>query len=182
MRRAAPVLLALIANFGLGCSVMGPQGSKHPGITNASPDAVVREFPVTATEMAKIMADVMGADPILDGVNMTPAGDREARVFSKTERERMGIGRLELTTDVNYVAKARSKDGHPVEVAIRLKGGSSSEVSVLYGTRGDDELSKDLLDKAQDYLAHSIKDPAVTKTGGSKLLGSKTVSGKDATR
>jgi hypothetical protein len=168
MRRAAPLSLAIVASMAFGCSIMGPQGSKHPGITNANPDAVIREFPTTATEMAKIMADVMGADPILDYVNMTPAGDREARLFSKAERERMGIPKFELTNDVNYVAKAKSKNGHPVEVNIRLKGESSCEVSVLYGSRGDDELSKDLLDKAQGALVNTTKDTAVTKASGSK--------------
>lgn len=168
MRRAAPIFLSMVSILGFGCSVMGPQASRHQGITNANPDAVLREYPVTATEMAKIMADVMGADPILDGVSMTPAGDREARNFSKAERERMHIPRLEMTTDVNYVAKARSKDGHPVEVLVRLKGASSCEVSVLYGARGDAGMSKDLLDKAQEQLTRSKKYPEVTGTSDSK--------------
>ena len=54
---------------------------------------------------------------------------------------------------MNYNITAKSKDGHPVAVAVRLKGESGSEVSVLYGFAGDPELSRDLLDKVEAALA-----------------------------
>jgi hypothetical protein len=175
MRRAAPVYLMIVAVC--GCSIMHPP--IHPGITDPNPDLVIREYPATATQMAKIMADVMASDPILDNVSMTPAGGREYRSFTKAEREVLGASKLTLANtlanDVNWNVQARSKNGHPVAVAIRLKGEASSEISVLYGARGDNELSKDLLDKAQTVLANTVKDSAVTKTAGSKTVAGKAL-------
>jgi hypothetical protein len=173
MRRAAPISLALVASLAFGCSTMGPRGSNHPGITDDNPDAVTRVYPATATQMAKIMADVMANDTILDNVSMTPAGGREYRNFSKADREALGITNLTLSNDVNWNVQAKSKNGHPVTVAIRLKGESSCEISVLYGSRGNDEFSKDLLDKAQELLAKAAKDPAVSRAGGSKSMADK---------
>jgi hypothetical protein len=158
----------MITSLALGCSTMGSRGSDHPGITDGNPDLVVREFPATATQMAKIMVDVMAADPILEHASMKPAGGREYRNFSKAERETLGVSMLERGNDVNWNLEARSKDGHPVGVAIRLKGEASCEISVLYGSQGDNELSKDLLDKAQASLEKSKSDVAVTKTSASK--------------
>ncbi len=176
MRRAAPFFLVIFGVF--GCSIMHPQ---HPGITDQNPDAVIREFPATATQMAKILADVMASDPIIDNVSMSPAGGREYRNFSKAEREILGASMLTLANDVNWNVQGRSKDGHPVSVAIRLKGESSCEISVLYGSRGDEALSKDLLDKAQDFLTRSVKDPAVSQAVATKTKGSKTVVGPSST-
>jgi hypothetical protein len=173
MRTVAPISLAIIASLAFGCSTMGSKSSNHPGITDNNPDLVVREFPATATQMAKVMVDVMAADPILDNASMKPAGGREYRNFSKAEREALGVSMLERGNDVNWNLEARSKDGHPVAVAIRLKGEAACEISVLYGSRGDVDLSKDLLDKAQASLEQSKSDAAVTKTSASKAVADK---------
>ncbi len=165
MRRTAPVFLMVVVGLISGCSTMG---SRHPGISEPSPGAVTREFPSTATQMAQVMTDVMASDPILDNVSMTPDGGREFRNFSRADRARLGISLLTPANDVNYNIQAKSKDGHPVAVAVRLKGESSCEISVLYGSQGDDGLSKDLLDKAQLALASAAKDTAVTRTASTK--------------
>jgi hypothetical protein len=171
MRRAfAPLCLAVLATMAAGCSIMGSQASKHPGITDENPDAVTRVFPATATQMAQIMTDVMSADPILDKVSMTPSGGREFRNFSRSERKVLGMSALEMANDVNYDINAKSKNGHPVIVAVRLKGEASCELSVLYGSRGDEDLSKDLLDKAQAMLASASQNPTLKKAAETKTV------------
>ena len=84
----------------------------------------------------------------------------------------LGISLLTPANDVNWDLKARSKDGHPVTVAVRLKGESGAEVSVLYGFAGDPDLSKDLLDKLELALAKPPKDTEVAKTSSSKTAAS----------
>ena len=165
MRKAVPFFGLVCLCVVVGCSSTGLRG-KHPGQVDRNPDAVTREFPTSATRMAKIMADVMGADPVLDDVNMVPSQGREFRNFTRAQREELGISMLTPANDVNYDLTARSKDGHPVAVSVRLKGDTSCEVSVLYGSQGDEGFSKDLLDKAQEMMAGTIRDPAVTKMSG----------------
>ena len=106
------------------------------------------EFHATSTQVARTLADVMSDDPIIINVLMTPdTKSRESRNFTRAERQTLGIPPMELTNDVNYNITARSRDGHPITVAVRLKGEAGSEVSILYGSAGDRDLSRDLLDK-----------------------------------
>jgi hypothetical protein len=169
MRRAAPWSLVVVAGLIYGCSTMKPHGSNHPGLTDLNPNAVIRTFPASATLVARTMADVMGEDSIIVNVSMTPdAKSKEFRNFSRADREALGISPLTPANDVNYNITARSRDGHPIDVAVRLKGESGSEVSVLYGFAGDSGLSRDLLDKAEVALAKPPKDSGVAKTAGSK--------------
>ena len=151
MRGAIGITSLVVGCLALGCSTMRPH---HPylGITNPTPNAVVRTFPASATLVAGRMADVMAADPILENVQLAPEESKEFRNFTKADRQALGIGLLPPTNDVNYNIKAKCKDGSPVAVVIRLKGESGSEVSVVYGLGGDPELSRDLLDKAEATL------------------------------
>ena len=120
------------------------------------------------------MADVMSEDSIIINVVMTPdTKSKEARNFTRAERQTLGISPLELANDVNYNIAARSKDGHPITVAVRLKGEAGSEVSLLYGFAGDTDLSRDLLDKAEARLNKPAKDPALEKASTSKASSSK---------
>jgi hypothetical protein len=144
----------------------------HEGVTDMNPEAVVREFPNhSATLVAKTMTDVMAADPILVNVVLSPdTASKEFRQFSKADRQALGIGPMSLENDVNYNVQGKSRDGHDVNVAIRLKGATGAEVSVVYGYGGDPEMSRDLLDKLAVALATpaATKDGAVAKTSGSK--------------
>ena len=174
MRRAAPLSWVIIACLIQGCSTMRPKGSQHPGITDVNPNAVTREFHGTSTQVAQVMADVMGDDPIIINVVMTPdTKSKEFRNFTRAERQTLGISLLEPANDVNYNITARSKDGHPITVAVRLKGESGSEVSILYGSAGDSALSRDLLDKTEARLNKPAKDPALEKASASKASSSK---------
>ena len=169
MRRAAPLSWAIVICLLHGCSTMRPGGSQHPGVTDRNPAAITREFSSSSTLVAQTLADVMSEDSILDNVSMTPdTKSREFRNFSRADRQALKISLLTPANDVNYNIAAKSKDGHPVAVAIRLKGDSGSEVSVLYGSGGDPDLSRDLLDKAEAALARPPKDPAVATTSGPK--------------
>jgi len=109
----------------------------------------------------------MKQEAILDNVVMyhDPA-NRECRNFSKADRQTLGISLLTPANDVNFDIKAKCKDGSPVIVAIRLKGESSAEVSVVFGYGGDPDLSGDLLDKLQAVLTAPVKDKALAKTAG----------------
>ena len=169
MRRTA-LLSGLVAGcLALGCSTMRPSAHQHPGITEPTPNAVTQSFPASATLVAQTLADVMGQDPILENISMTPdTASKEFRNFSKADRQALKISLLTPANDVNFNIKAKCKDGQPVAVAVRLKGKSGSEVSVLYGFGGDPALSRDLLDKALAALADPAKDTAVAKTAGSK--------------
>ena len=60
---------------------------------------------------------------------------------------------------MNFNITARSKDGHPITVAVRLKGEAGSEVSILYGSAGDPDLSRDLLDKAEASAQQARQGP-----------------------
>jgi hypothetical protein len=174
MRRAAPWSLVIVIAL-YGCSTMNPRGTDHPGITEMNPNAVTREFPATSTQVAQIMAEVMTKDSILDQVSiLADKQSKEFRNFTKAERQALGISLLTPANDVNFNLTARSKNGHPVTVAVRLKGQSGSEVSVLYGASGDTALSKDLLDKAEATLAKAAVDPNLAKTAGSKTASSNT--------
>jgi hypothetical protein len=169
MRRAVPVTWVFIVCLIQGCSTIRHRVVEHPGITEANPNAVVREFHATSTQVARTIADVMSEDSIIVNVVMTPdTSSREARNFTKAERQTLGIPPLEPTTDVNYNVSARSRNGHPITVAVRLKGEAGSEVSVLYGTAGDLDLSRDILDKTGARLVTPAKDPAITKASGAK--------------
>ena len=135
----------------------------------ASPNAVTRTFPASASLVARTMADVMAQDPILDEVAMSPdTSSKEYRNFSRADRQALGISPLTLANDVNFNIRAKCKDGFPVAATIRLKGESSAEVSVLYGFGGEPDLSRDLLDKVQAALAAPAKDKdvAVARTAG----------------
>ena len=177
MRRAAPFTSLIVGCLALGCSTMRPSASQHPGITEPTPNAITRSFPASATLVAGKMADIMGADPILENVAMTPdTSSKEFRNFSKADRQALGISLLPLSNDVNYNIKAKCKDGFPVAVAVRLKGESGSEVSVLYGFGGEPDLSRDLLDKVEAALAAPSKDGAVAKTAASNPSGRKAAS------
>ncbi len=175
MRKVAPYSCWLVGCLALGCSTMGNSASKHPGITEPSPNAVTRAFPASATLVAGKMADVMSAEPILDNVAMVPdTSTKEFRNFSRADREALGISMLALANDVNYNITAKCKDGSPVAVQVRLKGVSGSEVSVLYGFGGDPGLSRDLLDKVEAVLNAPAKDEAVAQASGSKASASKS--------
>ena len=174
MRRAAPLSWAIVVCLIQGCSTMRPQASQHPGLTDRNPNAVTRTFPASATLVAQRLADVMSEDSIIDNVSMTPdPSSKEFRNFSRADRQALGISLLTPANDVNYNITAKSKDGHPVAVAVRLKGGSGSEVSVLYGFAGEPDLSRDLLDKVEVALTKPSKDPGVAKTAGSKVATAK---------
>ena len=161
MRRVAPWLLVLVAFLDSGCSTVKPRGSEHPGLTDLNPNALTREFSASATLVAQTMADVMSADSIIENVSMIPdPQSREFRNFTRADRQALGISLLTPTNDVNYNITAKSKDGHPIAVAVRLKGQSGSEVSVLYGFAGDPDLSRDLLDKTQEALTRPQKTPS----------------------
>ena len=174
MRRDAPLSLVIVVCLLHGCSTIRPGGSQHPGLTDVSPNAITRTFSASATLVAHTMADVMSADEILDNIAMTPdTASREFRNFSRADRQALGISMLTPTNDVNYNITAKSKDGHPVTVAVRLKGDSGSEVSVLYGSGGDPDLSREILDKTESALARPPKEPSVAKTSGSKADAAK---------
>jgi hypothetical protein len=127
--------------------------------------------------VARTLADVMSEDSIIDNVSMAPDKGREFRNFSRADRQALGIAMLTPTNDVNYNITARSKDGHPITVAVRLKGDSGSEVSILYGSSGDPELSRDLLDKAEAALAaRPSKDPGLARASGTKAATQKAES------
>jgi hypothetical protein len=168
MRRAAPLSWVIVVCLVQGCSTMRPGGSQHPGLTEVSPNAITRTFPASATLVARTVADVMSEDSIIDNVSMTPDKGKEFRNFSRADRQSLGIAMLAPTNDVNYNITARSKDGHPITVAVRLKGDSGSEVSVLYGSGGDPELSRDILDKAEAVLARPSKDPGLARANSTK--------------
>ena len=176
MRRAASYACLVVGCLALGCTTMRPLGtSAHPGITESNPNAVTRVFSASATLVAQKMADVMAADKILENIAMTPdSSSREFRNFSRGDRQALGISLLTPANDVNYNITAKSRNGHQVAVAVRLKGESGSEVSVLYGFAGDADLSRDLLDKAEAALLAPSKDTSVSKTAGStRKLGLK---------
>ena len=165
----------LVACLALGCSTMRHPGSQHPGITETNPNAVTRAFPASATLVAGKLADIMSADPILDNVAMTPdVESREARKFSKADRQALGISMLTPETDVNYKLKAKCKDGAPVAATVRLKGESGCEVSLQYGFGGDPELSRDILDKLEVALTAKAQDASVARTAGSNGSGRKS--------
>ncbi len=170
MRRAALISCGMvaIATLSSGCSSMRPMASSpHPGITDRNPNAITRAFPASATRVAWTLEEAMAADPILEKVAMNPdVASKEFRNFSKADRQDLGISRLTPANDVNYNITARSKDGHPVAVAVRIKGDSGCEVSVLHGFAGDSDLSRDLLDKVQFSLASPAGDPAVARASG----------------
>jgi hypothetical protein len=172
MRRAAPLSWAVVVCLVQGCSTMKPHGPEHPGLTDLNPNATTRTFSSSATLVAQTMADVMSSDSILDNVSMKPdTQSREYRNFSRADRRALGISPLTPANDVNYNITAKSKDGHPVAVAVRIKGDSGSEVSVLYGFAGDPGLSRDLLDKVEANLAKPATDAGVAKaaaTGASR--------------
>ena len=177
MRGAAPLSWVMVSCLALGCSTMHPRASDHPGITEPNPNAVNRVYPATATVVAQTVADVMSQDSIIDGVSMTPdTSSKEFRNFTRADRQKLGISLLTPANDVNYNIKAKSKDGRPIAVAVRLKGESSAEVSLLYGFGGDDDLSRDILDKVGIALEGVPKDPAVAKTADSKAASRAGVS------
>jgi hypothetical protein len=175
MRKVAPYSCLIVGCLVFGCSTMRKSGSQHPGITDPSPNAVTRAFPASATLVAGRLADVMATEPILENIAMTPdTTSREARKFSKADREALGISPLKPETDVNYNITAKCKDGQQVAVQVRLKGESGSEVSVLYGFAGDPELSRDLLDKLETVLKSPSKDGSLAKTAGSNAPAGKS--------
>ena len=177
MRRAAPLSRVMLACLALGCSTMHPRASDHPGITEPNPNAVNRVYSASATIVAQTVADVMSRDSIIEGVSMTPdTSSKEFRNFTRADRQRLGISLLTPANDVNYNIKAKSKDGRPIAVAVRLKGESSAEVSLLYGFAGEDDLSRDILDKVGFALEAPPKDAAVAKTAGSKAASRSGVS------
>lgn len=161
MNRTAPCFWLILGCLGLGCATMKPSGTAHPGITEQNPNAVVRAYPATATLVAQKFADVMSADTVLTAVLMTPdSASREFRNFSRLDRQALGISLLTPANDVNYNITAKSKDGHPVAVAVRLKGDAGSEASVLYGFAGDPDLSRDLLDRVEASFGSSSQTSA----------------------
>ncbi len=169
MRRAAPVRWVLVSCLAVGCSTVRHRGSDHPGITEPNPSAVNRVYPASATLVARTVADVMSQDSIIDDVSMVAdAGSKEYRNFSREDRQRLGISMLTPANDVNFNIKAKSKDGRPIAVAVRLKGESSAEVSLLYGFGGDSDLARDILDRVGIALESVPKDTAVAKASGSK--------------
>jgi hypothetical protein len=174
MRTVARHLFVVVACLVVGCSTMRPSASKHRGITETNPDAVVRAFPVTATLVSQRMMDVMTKDPILEKVSLNhdPA-NREFRNFSRAERQALEISPLTPANDVNFDIKAKCKDGQPVVVAIRLKGEAGCEVSVVYGFVGDPDLGRDLLDRVQAALDAPAKDEAVAKSAGTRKSASR---------
>ncbi len=172
MRRTGPFSCLIVGCMVLGCSTLHPSAYQHPGITQPAPNAVIQTFPASSTLVAERMVDVMKQDDILENVVMyhDPA-NRECRSFSKADRQALGISPLTLANDVNFEIKAKCKDGAPVTAAVRLKGDSGAEVSVVYGFGGDPDLSRDLLDKVEAVLT---KSNAVAKTANSNASARKS--------
>ena len=169
MRRSACFLSLTLGCLVLGCATMRTSDSRYPGITEPNPNAVTRVFPASATLVAQRMTDVMGQEEILDAVAMVPdTASKEYRNFSKADRQALGISLLTPANDVNFNITAKCKDRAPVAVAVRLKGESSAEVSVLYGFGGDPDLSRDLLDKLQAALPGPAEGQAVTRVAGDR--------------
>lgn len=156
MRWAAFFSSLVVVGLNFGCSTLHPSAYQHPGITDPDPNAVTRTFEATSTLVAERLVDVMKQEEILENVVMyhDPA-NRECRSFTRADRQALGISPLTPANDVNFDVKAKCKNGQPVTVAVRLKGPSGAEVSILYGFAGDAELSRDLLDKVANVLAKS---------------------------
>jgi hypothetical protein len=169
MRGTAPFLFLIVGCLAFGCSTINPSAYQHPGITQPVAGSVTRTFPASATFVAERMVDVMKEEAILENVVMyhDPA-NKECRKFSKADRQALEISPLTPANDVNFEIKAKCKDGSPVVVAVRLKGESSAEVSVMYGYGGEPDLSRDLLDKVQAVLTSPAKDSAVAKAAGTR--------------
>jgi hypothetical protein len=165
MGRSAPSRWALVACLFCGCSTMKGASERHPGVVDKNPAAVTRVYPASATRVAWALTEVMKKDSIIDDVQlMVDPQSNDSRALSATEREALGVGKFnKLTRDVNYNIKAKSKDGHPIGALVLLKGESSAEVSLLYGSSGDPELSRALLDEVEVALTKPVTDPGVIK-------------------
>ena len=176
MLRSACWLIAVAVGLALGCSTMRPSGASHPGITDLNPKAVSRIFPnASATLVARKMEAVMAEYSILDKVELTPdIQSKEYRYFSRADRQALGISMMTPANDVNFNLKAKSKDGKPVAVVVRLKGETGVEVSVLYGFAGDPDFSRDLLDQLAASLDRPEPDPALVKTSDPKAAKSES--------
>ncbi len=177
MRRAAILagtLLILAAMH--GCATVRSGGSKHPGIQDVNPHAVIRTYPVSATRLAWAMTDVMTRDPILDDVKlMIDPQSNESRPLPHAEREALGLSPMAVTArDVNYNIQAKSKDGQRVGVVIQIKGESDSEVSLLYGVAGDPGLSRAILDEVEVALKGPVKNPGLWKASAAKAESKKS--------
>lgn len=180
--------LALVVPLGAGCAVTRPASDRHPGVTEQSPGAVVRAYPASATRVAWALTEVMRKDKILDDVQlMVDPQSRDSRAFSHVERQALGYSGLKsLQRDVNYNITAKSKDGHRVGALVLLKGDSGAEVSLLYGTVGDAEMSKVLLDQVESTLAGPLHDPGISpasataKTAKRPAPSDRTLAGGDS--
>ncbi len=170
MRQTAPFLWAILACALPGCATMKGGKDRHPGNVQPNPAAVVRTYPASATRVSWALTQVMKKDPILDDVKlMVDPQSNESRPLSHGEREALGMSALKVAArDLNYNITAKSKDGHRVGAVVQIKGDSDSEVTLLYGTAGDPELSRALLDEVQTALAGPVKDPGLTRASASK--------------
>jgi len=181
MRQAATLSGALVLLALQGCSVMRPSGgSSHPGIQDRNPSAVIRTYPASATRVAWAMAQVMTDDSILDDVKlMIDPKSNESRPLPKAEREALGLPAMSISArDVNYNIQAKSKDGRRVGALIQIKGEFESEVSLLYGSMGDADLSRVLLDGVDVAIKGPVKNPGLWKASDAGKGDSKKASGR----
>ena len=165
MRKAHVVLSAVVAGLVVGCSTMKSAQERHPGAVEINPKAVNRVYPASATRVAWAMGQVMSKDSILDDVQvMRDPQSNESRPLSNAEREKLGFSKFAVgSRDHNYDITAKSKDGQRVGAVIYLKGEDQAEVSLLYGTIGDPDLSRAILDEVEVALKGPVKDPGLTQ-------------------
>ena len=153
-----------------GCSTTRSGESRHPGVVEKNPNAVIRTYPASATRVAWALTDVMKKDPILEDVQlMVDPQSNDSRSLSHQEREALGLtGTRALKRDVNYNITAKAKNGHRVGVLVLLKGEREAEVSMLYGAVGDAELSRALLDSVDAAMTGPLKDPGLSQASASR--------------
>ena len=167
MRRSATILAGAVFSLAFpGCSVMhSSTKADHPGIQDLNPHAVVRTYPASATRTAWAMTEVMSKDSILEDVKlMIDPQSNESRPLPKAEREALGLPAMSISArDVNYNIMARSKDGKRVGVVVAIKGEAESEVSILYGSVGEPDLCKVLLDEVEVAIKGTVKNPGLWK-------------------
>ena len=170
------VILALICGGGvLGCATTRSGDARYPGVVEQNPNAMVRTYPASATRVAWALTEVMKQDPILDDVKlMNDPQATNTRAFTRVERQALGLsGMNSLHRDTNYNITAKSKDGQRVGVLVLLKGDSSAEVSMLYGSVGDEGMSKALLDEVETVMAGPLKDPGVAQAVATRPASSR---------
>ena len=164
---AASTLAGAVLSSALaGCPGLHPSTkSGHPGIQDQNPHAVIRTYPASATRTAWALTAVMSGDSILEDVKlMIDPQSNESRPLPKAEREALGLPSMSISArDVNYNIMAKSKDGKRVGVVIAMKGEAESEVSILYGSMGEPDLCKVLLDEVETAIKGPVKNPGLWK-------------------